>query len=184
MAYEQLQWACNRCGKATLHARTKPDVPHVLYLLLTVFCCGLALPIWLLHSIVAGFSKGPPFLCQECGQTAGQRTPEQEAAWHAALQRDKAFLSQQAAAARAARAAGFSAAMSRATEYTRTATVSLVAGVKNLPGQTNRLLQVVAGEENTIVYRFLQVAVLSLMLATFSLLLIAICATLARVILG
>jgi hypothetical protein len=183
VAHQQLQWLCNRCGRPTLHARNTEDVPHVLYLLLTLFCCGLVLPIWILHAIIAAMGKGPPFLCQVCGQPAGQRTPEQEAAWHAALARDRAMREQQRAAEKAQRAASLRETLARWRGSAERAGVAMVAGLRGLPGQTNRVLLAMAGgEENMIVYRFLQVLVGGLFFGSMGLLLFLFGALVARVV--
>ena len=77
MAHEQSQAYCCVCGKPTLHARDTYDVPHVFHLLATLFLCGLWLPIWIIHCIANTLGAQPPFLCTQCGQAAGQPTPQQ-----------------------------------------------------------------------------------------------------------
>lgn len=53
---------CGYCGKATRHAREKPN--HLLHLILTVCTAGCWLPVWMLIGLL-GYTN--PWLCQTCG---------------------------------------------------------------------------------------------------------------------
>jgi hypothetical protein len=69
MALHHWQSYCPRCKRPTLHVRSTPDVPHVLHLVVTLFLCGLWLPVWILHSIASG--SGEPWRCTGCGMGRG-----------------------------------------------------------------------------------------------------------------
>ena len=54
-----------------MHVRNCYDVPHVLHLLITIFLCGLWLPVWIIHALVDSLSPGEPWRCQNCGTARG-----------------------------------------------------------------------------------------------------------------
>lgn len=165
MQHQQCQVPCQRCCKFTLHARTVSEVPHLLYLLLSLTCCFVGLPLWILHTIISALGGDPPFLCQVCGQSAGVPTPEQAAAAHAAMLQEEVIRQHQAKIDGIERSA-------RVREYASRAFTSLAGGVKQLPTQTNRVLLAMAGgPENMIVFRFLQVLTLALFVGLAALLL-------------
>ncbi len=184
MALEQSQNHCNRCGKPTLHQRVTSGPPHVgcLLILLTSIALSFLLPIiswiitvpvilttlavWLVWALVAAFSQ-PPFRCSQCGQAAGELTPEQKAATVGSrelatrkrvLEREleearMAPLRAERACARAAKAQ-----LVRAKFFSKLARVA-----ETVVSHTNRLLlKMAGGEENIILYRFLQVVVVSI----------------------
>ena len=56
---QQIYW-CTPCQANTLHKRPAPN--HVLHLLITLFLCGLWIPVWIVLAI------GPvDWQCQQCG---------------------------------------------------------------------------------------------------------------------
>lgn len=61
----QITWRCPVCRRSTVHSSQVRVVNHVTYALITIFLCGLALPIW----IIATLRAGPihPWRCVECG---------------------------------------------------------------------------------------------------------------------
>jgi hypothetical protein len=61
MAVDQTVKDCSKCAKTTMHMR--PGTNHVLHLVLTLFCCGWWLPVWILSMIKIG-----GWTCQECGK--------------------------------------------------------------------------------------------------------------------
>lgn len=71
MAFEQTQVNCGHCGKPTLHTRSTEDFPHMLHLLISVFLCGLWIPVWVILTIISeNAGRGVPFRCSTCGQAA------------------------------------------------------------------------------------------------------------------
>lgn len=66
MSSEQCQKFCERCKTHQLHAR--PGTNHLLHLLISLFLCGLWIPIWILSSLKIGGWR-----CQNCGTIAGQK---------------------------------------------------------------------------------------------------------------
>ena len=66
MAIEQTSHGCQVCKKYTMHQMTTKDTPHVIYLILTIFCCGWVLPIWLLHIAINSMETGY-WVCCQCG---------------------------------------------------------------------------------------------------------------------
>jgi len=54
-----------------MHVRNCYDVPHVLHLLISVFLCGLWLPVWLAHTLIDALAPGEPWRCQNCGTARG-----------------------------------------------------------------------------------------------------------------
>lgn len=169
MATQQSQAYCNRCAKPTLHTRVTRDVNHVLHLLLTLFCCGLWLPIWILDALITSMSdSSEPFLCSLCGQRAGTITAEQRA--------QQQLLDRKAASARAERRAATRVTISRsvkfgfedATAWLSDTTSVAWASLCELPAQTNRVLKFVAGKGNDIVFRFLQVLTVLVLIGAFA----------------
>jgi len=59
---------CGTCGDVAFQRQVQVT-NHILHLLLSLFLCGLWLPIWIILSIVN--STPPPFRCSRCGQTMG-----------------------------------------------------------------------------------------------------------------
>lgn len=60
------QHFCHTCQRPTLHTARLETPNHVLHLLISVFTCGLWLPVWLVL-IVA--TKSAPWRCSQCGGT-------------------------------------------------------------------------------------------------------------------
>jgi DNA-directed RNA polymerase subunit RPC12/RpoP len=51
-----------------MHTKVTRDVPHILYLLLSIVTGGLWLIVWLLHShFAAKAADRQPYLCTACG---------------------------------------------------------------------------------------------------------------------
>jgi hypothetical protein len=65
MSLEQTQKYCQHCQSQQLHAR--PGTSHLLHLVISLFLCGLWIPIWILSSMQIGGWR-----CQKCGTKAGQ----------------------------------------------------------------------------------------------------------------
>jgi hypothetical protein len=63
MAVEEGSGYCRDCGRNVLVRRTTPN--HVLHLLVTLFLCGLWLPVWALIAVFGGGS----WRCTQCGST-------------------------------------------------------------------------------------------------------------------
>ena len=183
MALEQTQAHCNRCGKPTLHQRTTSGPPHLgcLLILLTCIVLSFLLPIiswiitgpaivitlvaWLVSILFSSLSQ-QPYRCTQCGQIAGELTAEQEAS--IARQRDLeearlAPLREEQARARAAEIrrawASFVAATQSGFQVLLRLSVTTVRQADRL------LLKMAGGEENTILYRFLQVVVVCIPVA-------------------
>jgi len=57
---------CRACRCQTLHTATVSDFPHILHLLVSVFLCGLWIPVWILLAVMEGY-KQYPFRCSRCG---------------------------------------------------------------------------------------------------------------------
>lgn len=64
---------CNRCGQPTLHEREVEKIPHLIHFALTILCCGLWLPVWIL---LAAFPQKYAWMCSICGQIEGDVPPE------------------------------------------------------------------------------------------------------------
>ncbi len=154
MASYQTQYHCLRCQRHTLHTCETRDVPHVLYLLLSVFCCfPIWVPVWLIHVIVNSLSASEPYRCTVCGQSAGQLTPEQETARRAGIARDKAER-------RAAAAQNRAAAKERFRDWLaslKPAWNAAWAQIQALPRRVDVILKTLAGEGNEIIHWFLRV---------------------------
>ena len=137
MGRQQRQSYCNRCERPTLHVRETYDVPHLIHLIITIFLCGLWLPIWILHTLSNSLGSTASFLCGDCGQKTGQRTGEQKAAaWQ---QRGET------ATKVASAGVSVSAAVSTTVWATaRSAATGLWGELQKLPGQTDRMLRVIA----------------------------------------
>lgn len=66
MSTYQQQWGayCRHCGKYTMHVRTVHQANHVLHALLTLFLCGLWLPVWIVAALLA---PSDYWRCSQCG---------------------------------------------------------------------------------------------------------------------
>ena len=62
MPIEQTQRHCKSCGRQTLHQRQAPN--HLIHAIVTLFLCGLWIPVWILVSIFRG-----SYRCQISGKT-------------------------------------------------------------------------------------------------------------------
>jgi len=71
MALQHSQYNCPTCKRPTMHVRNTYDVPHVLHLLVSVFLCGLWLPVWFAHTLLNEIAPGEPWRCQNCGTGRG-----------------------------------------------------------------------------------------------------------------
>jgi len=156
---EQTQWGCNRCGKPTLHSRKVEPLNHVLHLLLTIFCCGWWLPIWILLILVHN-PRRDPWRCSVCGQQAGVLTPEQQRSLVIQKAQERAVKAEQRQATKEVRSQQrrelFAAMASQAR--------SAFQQIKRVPGQIDVGLRLMAGEGNTILYRFLEIAAAAVIL--------------------
>jgi uncharacterized paraquat-inducible protein A len=180
MALEQTQAHCNRCGKPTLHQRTTSGPPHLgcLLILLTCIVLSFLLPIiswiitvpvilltlvaWFVSILFSSLSQ-QPYRCTQCGQIAGELTAEQEAS--IARQRDLeearlAPLREEQARARAAEIRRAWASFVAATQSGFQALLRL--SVKTARQADCLLLKMAGGEDNKILYRFLQVLAVSI----------------------
>lgn len=61
----QITWQCPVCRRATVHSVRVRVVDNVTFALITIFLCGLALPIWLIALLRAG--QVGRWRCVECG---------------------------------------------------------------------------------------------------------------------
>lgn len=61
---EQSQKQCAHCQQYTLHGR--PGTNHLVHALMTLFLCGMWLPIWFLSCCKIGGWR-----CQACGYKSG-----------------------------------------------------------------------------------------------------------------
>lgn len=59
---KQASFYCHRCQQMRLFSQQ--GINHVLHLLISIFLCGLWLPVWLIMTISEGNN---PFHCQQCG---------------------------------------------------------------------------------------------------------------------
>lgn len=59
MPIEQTSIHCAQCGRLSLHARSCPN--HVVHALVSLFLCGLWVPVWVLAS------RRDAWRCQTCG---------------------------------------------------------------------------------------------------------------------
>jgi formylglycine-generating enzyme required for sulfatase activity len=188
MALEQSQHHCNRCGNPTLHQRTTSGPPNLgcLLILLTFIVLSFLLPIiswiitvpvilatvgvWFVWALVAAVSQ-PPFRCTQCGQAAGEIPSEQKAAIARERELERESEEARMAPLRAERARARAA-------MTRRAWANFIAAVQSASSRlarfaeaavrhTNRLLlKMVGGEENIILYHFLQVATVAILLVS------------------
>ena len=65
---------CTCCGKNTLHEMDPPQVNHILHLIVSLFCCGCWLPVWLLLAITEPTRW---YRCTVCGQIMGKPSPQE-----------------------------------------------------------------------------------------------------------
>ncbi len=63
---------CQQCRKPTLHERDPGTVNHVLHLLMTLLCCLMWLPIWMLLTLTQPKRR---VRCLTCGLAIGDRAP-------------------------------------------------------------------------------------------------------------
>ena len=63
MGQKQTGRHCRHCGKNVLAVGTTPN--HVLHAILTLFMCGLWLPVWILISL----GKIGGYRCSQCGSS-------------------------------------------------------------------------------------------------------------------
>lgn len=161
---EQCAWGCNRCGKQTLHQRSVNEVNHILHLLLSLFCCGWWIPIWILLIILNGFEHSA-FLCTICGQTAGQLTAEQVAA--AAMKRQLAKQSRRAEFGKLVDSTGLHLGQTciRLFGIVRVGIIATTREVVQMPRRIDMVLRVVSGEGNDILFWFLRIATIATVLS-------------------
>lgn len=69
---EHSQGWCASCKRSVMAAR--PEVNHVLHLLLTLFLCGLWAPVWLIMALVGATQ---PWHCPLCGGPTTYDAPPQ-----------------------------------------------------------------------------------------------------------
>lgn len=62
MSQEQASIKCRVCDRPTLHARKKCS--HLIHALVSLFLCGLWIPVWLVADHLAAKSD---WRCQTCG---------------------------------------------------------------------------------------------------------------------
>lgn len=148
MAYEQTEAFCNRCQRNTLHSRTTIDVPHVFHLLMVVLFCGLWLPMWLLHILVNGRLAQAPFLCDRCGEETGTWTGKRVAS--AERQEDNQEQQQQLRREEQAK---------RRAQALVKLNARLTRAAATIPTEINAALRGIAGEENKLLFRSLQVLI-------------------------
>ena len=63
---DHCQATCPSCGPTLAQRR---GTNHVLHLLITILCCGLWLPVWVLLSIKCG-----GWLCSSCGAPCTEKS--------------------------------------------------------------------------------------------------------------
>ena len=181
MALEQSQHYCNQCGKLTLHQRNNESsysgcLIFAALFLLTLLACAvfpllliivipiapiIALVCIVLGTLVSILTPSPPFRCSQCGQVAGGLTFEQKSA---ITIENRKFRAEQGKAlgedirmlGGAIRVLGFKI---RVLGFKiRCACSKFVREFNSL------LLKIVGGEENMILYRFLQVLTIAILL--------------------
>lgn len=142
---EQTQFFCHRCQRHTVHQRTSTETNHILHLLLTIFCCGVWLPIWMLIIVVSWLEK-TYFICAQCGQAAGDLTYEQRAD----ISQQKKIDRQQAYKRQVEAYANLGA-------HLKSGVVVAIEELKKLPRRTDRVLLTIAGEKNDILLWFFRI---------------------------
>ena len=164
---EQRQEYCRQCGQWRRHVRTSYSTPHLVWLvailglgLLMGFWIAILLGVagWILHaSMVTLDNARSPYCCTVCGQNPRDRTPAEEADREARRAEETA---------RRARRRG--AALARSCDRARLALRRACRALVSLPARFDRLLFRLAGEGNSIVYRFLEVLATAVLLAAIA----------------
>lgn len=165
MALEQRQYFCQECQRNTLHTRTMRDPSTLAHLVITLFLCGLWLPVWLLSSLsISASNASIPFRCNTCGRAYSVM--------------DSQAIRDTAAAIRSGSASGavllaslLGSLLRNATYYANVAADkmhrTMVAAsplIKTLPSRTDASLAKIAGDGNVIVHQFLRVLAVSMLL--------------------
>ncbi len=160
---EQAQVYCHRCQRPTLHQRNVTETNHVLHLLLTLLCCLLWFPIWILIAIVNSMDASQ-YLCTACGQPAGVLTHEQHAqlAHQQAMER-KAQAASVASQRQEAKAQRDEMVSSLWTKLSAFANASCVE-IKALPARVDAFLVKSMGDEFLIMLWFLRIVIVSVTL--------------------
>ncbi|HZN32444.1 MAG TPA: hypothetical protein VFB80_01445 [Pirellulaceae bacterium] len=65
---EHAGYHCANCGRLTMHVRDVKRCNHLVHALVTLFLCGLWLPVWI---IAACSEQLGPWLCSQCGFSGG-----------------------------------------------------------------------------------------------------------------
>jgi hypothetical protein len=124
--------------------------------------------VWFVWALVAAVSQ-PPFRCAQCGQVAGEIPPEQiaEIARQCRLERESEEVRMAPLRAERARARAAMSQRAWANFYARVQSASskLARFAEATVRHTNRLLlKMVGGEENILLYHFLQVLTVAILL--------------------
>ncbi|HVA50155.1 MAG TPA: hypothetical protein VNH11_27565 [Pirellulales bacterium] len=156
---------CQHCQRDTLHEQQTEELSHILHLLISLFLCGLWLPIWILMALgQSNRNARAPWVCQACGSVWFD--PDAEAVAEARRERRRQQLRQ---AGRLAARGSLSASKATANAVTSLTAAGVEGGIRlaraapKLPGSIDRGLRRAAGEGNTILhyfFRLLTVAVL------------------------
>jgi hypothetical protein len=142
----------------------------VIHLLLSLFCCGLWLPIWILHTLFNSASS-EPFLCSQCGQRAEKelgrserqptpifKSPKPTPQEVELARRERAVL------AGARKVEKLKNAADSKKQFSSFAVLAFINEMKVLPFQIDRALRFIAGEGNDIIFWFLRIV--TVLLAT------------------
>ena len=143
MAQQHKQAFCHQCDELTLHVGDLPAVPHVLHLLLTLLTCSVWLVVWLLH-ILANSSEQPTFLCSRCGQAERQKPKPARPPPRPLTAEEIALEAERQQARREIRRRRLAEVKTR------------IVWIWLLPVTLDALLRQAVGEENDLIYRFLQ----------------------------
>ena len=158
--YEQTQWHCNRCGTVTLHSALVEPFNHILHLLVSALLCGCWLPVWALAAI-AHNPRRDQWRCTLCGQRAGEFTPQQQLSLHV----EHLQLERQRDIELVLRDEQKHLAHEQRREHFEQAASTFRQQVRELPWVVDRACRTIAGEDNDIIYHFLQTIVVILCLS-------------------
>jgi len=140
-----------------------------LALIVTVPVLIIAIPVVFLLVLVSLLTPQPPFRCAHCGQVVGELTSKQKAATAQEQSIESIAMHELRAEQARALAAKMRRACVKSFELLQSASRGLGRFVETAVSQVNRLLlKMVGGEENIILYRFLQVIVVSIPFAVIA----------------
>lgn len=154
---EQTQRHCGACGCLTRHERMRTEINHILHLLITLFCCGVWLPVWLCLIVFGG--RAGSWRCVFCGSVGGTSAPPAVAStsdWPAAPPPLPGEVLERIPLHRAK--------PSRLAAAVETWGLWVWRGLRSLPGRADRGLARISGEGNDLIYRFLEIMAVSILI--------------------